>query len=521
MVSVELLLGHSPTRHGVAHLHRRRGRIAKNFPSRTSAEIRRIISGQETNNGEGIELEDLCVNCLESFTLDDFPSLPLVNTAGIDFGNPKTLELYKEAYVPSRPVSIKSFLAEPLPQAESTKKTLKEKTIRKAHQALALLKNPRADTRFPYLPKGLNSRHNSKKDPLRDKYRRFRHPKPRKPSNTVVERPTSRVPAPELRAVQSVKPAAPRHIPKVKPSKKLKSADNLDRFLNPLGGELEVFYQTPEEREQRVKLVNSENDWRNWSNHLLARKGRNHLADWKIGRAPPLSKRQLIESKLPLPPAIKINTTALIPGLPTGDHIHSVLTTKPRKQPKVVLNEGRKDNSKVAAKVLPERITFDLPVHSRPLSGKPPQLDSPYTAVRRGKSRKLQRIHDPVARKADTQDPVSKSLPVGYSKAPNQPHKSTASPTKDSDPQVETSQDTASENTQLPLQPVTEFAPLETTSAQPFSTPVSPDNSDIESDLAFLLDPPRTFDFATQSNIFVGFARLPESSFLMDDTRRG
>ena len=271
-------------------------------------------------NSEGrpeIELKNLEAPDLRSLSIHDFPSLPLVDTTNVEYGRPRNVELHEKAYVPTRLVELVDFLEEPRPQA-TKERTCKQKCNRRAHQALALLKNPKADVRYPYLPSGLNLRIEQKKVPIKRRIKDWLHPQVResKKSNFVAAWPFSPFAgAPELTKREGLVPAPPRYIPKVEKVRPAGAGCCFDEWNKPLGEVL--IFPSPEERAKKFLILNAENKWRKQSNLLLARRGREHLCDCDIGRAPPLSKHQILAAK-----ALALNTEQASVSVANGK-IHS------------------------------------------------------------------------------------------------------------------------------------------------------------------------------------------------------
>ncbi|TAQ89694.1 hypothetical protein B7494_g1949 [Chlorociboria aeruginascens] len=180
-------------------------------------------------------------------------------------------------------------------------RTIRQKLRRTKIQTKALLKNPKVDLQFAQLPRGVNNKIEEDKDPLKDKYRRWRNPPPKSQPPTpwnIYDEPEKRsyyVAAPNLRAKEGVEPAPPRLAPVIKPQAEFKSGPTYDEWCNPFGGEHAEFNLSPEERAQRIAEVDADVALRKESDAYLRRQGRSHLNDWKIGRPPPMSRRLLDE----------------------------------------------------------------------------------------------------------------------------------------------------------------------------------------------------------------------------------
>lgn len=225
-----------------------------------------------------------------SIKVPPIPSTP----KEVVYGVSTPVVINDKAYVPMRPISLKGFLAKSPPPEAREEISTKEKVLQKAQQAWRLLTNPRADPQFAHLPKGANTPI-SHKESIVARIRRFTNPKEPEPSPAPSKRSSERVPAPLLNGFENATPAPARYIPPVGTPKDTPQSPGFDQFGNPFGGEFGVLHQTPEERAKRIKEIEKEAEWRTLSNKSLSMQGRQHLNDPAIGRAPPLSRRQLIE----------------------------------------------------------------------------------------------------------------------------------------------------------------------------------------------------------------------------------
>ncbi|TGO41856.1 hypothetical protein BHYA_0015g00190 [Botrytis hyacinthi] len=174
--------------------------------------------------------------------------------------------------------------------------TREEKEARKKAVKAARKENKNADPNFAYLPKGLNNKIRNK-DPLKAKLRRLF--KPRKKN---IHKPIDRsqpVATPKLRhRSDQPTPAPERYIPPIAPARKLDGNIELGKTGASLGGEFQVLAQTQEERDKHVEQAQFQHELRKATEQRLRLEGREQVNDPKIGRAPPIARRGLIEPAL-------------------------------------------------------------------------------------------------------------------------------------------------------------------------------------------------------------------------------
>jgi hypothetical protein len=232
--------------------------------------------------------------------LQQLPPLPPA-TEGVAYGVSRTVQ-FDDGLHPGDLILINHFLDEPLPEYPPSQSSRKQKFCRKLYQAKAFLQNPRADPQFPYLPRGMNNRIRQNRDPIFHKVRRL-YRRLRKSflkiigqstQNTPAIRPQEPVPAPYLRRLPGGYPAPERYCPQVNPTKILDPGSAFDQCGNPFGGEFQVFHETAEERKVRADRCLTERYWRRASDQRLNLEGRQQLKEPLIGKAPPLSRRQLL-----------------------------------------------------------------------------------------------------------------------------------------------------------------------------------------------------------------------------------
>ncbi|KAF7871846.1 hypothetical protein EAF04_003953 [Stromatinia cepivora] len=171
--------------------------------------------------------------------------------------------------------------------------TKQEKEARKKAIRAARKENRNADPAFAYLPKGLNNKIRDR-DPLGAKLKRLF-----KPKKKVVHKPLDRsqpVATPRLGyRLDRPSPAPARHIPPIAPAKELSEKNELDKRGAILGGEFQALAETTEEREKHVKQAQFQHELRKATEKRLRLEGREQVNDPKIGRAPPITRRALLE----------------------------------------------------------------------------------------------------------------------------------------------------------------------------------------------------------------------------------
>ncbi|TGO24164.1 hypothetical protein BPAE_0110g00220 [Botrytis paeoniae] len=174
--------------------------------------------------------------------------------------------------------------------------TREEKAARKKAVKAARKENKNADPNFAYLPKGLNNKIRNK-DPLKAKIRRLFKPKKKN-----VHKPIDRsqpVATPKLRyRTDQPTPAPERYVPLIAPARKLDAKIELDKMGACLGGEFQVLAVTQEERDKHVEQAQFQHELRKATEQRLRLEGREQVNDPKIGRAPPIARRALIEPTL-------------------------------------------------------------------------------------------------------------------------------------------------------------------------------------------------------------------------------
>ncbi|ATZ51128.1 hypothetical protein BCIN_06g05600 [Botrytis cinerea B05.10] len=175
--------------------------------------------------------------------------------------------------------------------------TREEKDARKRAVKAARKENKNADPNFAYLPKGLNNKIRNK-DPLKAKLRRLF-----KPKKKTIQKPLDRsqpVATPKLRyRTDRPTPAPERYIPPIAPARKLDGNIELDKTGASLCGEFQTLAETQEERDKHVEQAQFQHELRKATEQKLRLEGREHVNDPKIGRAPPITCRALIEPTLP------------------------------------------------------------------------------------------------------------------------------------------------------------------------------------------------------------------------------
>ena len=227
--------------------------------------------------------------------LQKLPPLPPA-TEGVEYGVTRTVDLDGQ---PGDPILINHLLYEPPQEPTRYKPTILRRLCRKLYQARTLLRNPLADPRFPHLPLGMNNRIRQTRDPLCDKLHRldrwlyFTFIR-RKKKSLPAARSQGRVAAPNLLGRKAKYSVPARFCPKVRPTKKFDPSPAVDHWGCPYGGEFQVFHETEEERGDRVARCLAEGSWRRASDKIFNLEGsRQQLKNPRIGKAPPLSKRQL------------------------------------------------------------------------------------------------------------------------------------------------------------------------------------------------------------------------------------
>ncbi|TGO52267.1 hypothetical protein BCON_0144g00040 [Botryotinia convoluta] len=174
--------------------------------------------------------------------------------------------------------------------------TREEKAARKKAVKAARKENKNADPNFAYLPKGLNNKIRNK-DPLKAKLRRLFKPK-KKSIHKPIDR-SQPVATPKLRyRTDRPTPAPERYIPPIAPARKLDGKIELDKTGASLGGEFQVLAETQEERDKHVEQAQFQHELRKATEQRLRLEGREQVNDPKIGRAPPIARRALIEPTL-------------------------------------------------------------------------------------------------------------------------------------------------------------------------------------------------------------------------------
>ncbi|KAF7895706.1 uncharacterized protein EAF01_009668 [Botrytis porri] len=177
--------------------------------------------------------------------------------------------------------------------------TREEKAARKKAVKAARKENKNADPNFAYLPKGLNNKIRNK-DPLKAKIRRLFKPKKKN-----IQKPIDRsqpVATPKLRfRSEQPTPAPERYVPPIAPARKLDGKVELDKTGACLGGEFQVLAMTQEERDKHVEQAQLQHELRKATEQRLRMEGREQVNDPKIGRAPPVACRALIEPTLSRP----------------------------------------------------------------------------------------------------------------------------------------------------------------------------------------------------------------------------
>ncbi|KAF7917287.1 hypothetical protein EAE99_009298 [Botrytis elliptica] len=174
--------------------------------------------------------------------------------------------------------------------------TREEKAARKKAVKAARKENKNADPNFAYLPKGLNNKIRNK-DPLKAKIRRLFKPK-KKNVNKPIDR-SQPVATPKLRyRTDQPTPAPERYVPPIAPARKLDAKIELDKTGACLGGEFQVLTITQEERDKHVEQAQFQHELRKATEQRLRLEGRAQVNDPKIGRAPPIARRALIEPAL-------------------------------------------------------------------------------------------------------------------------------------------------------------------------------------------------------------------------------
>ncbi|TEY63692.1 hypothetical protein BOTCAL_0152g00090 [Botryotinia calthae] len=175
--------------------------------------------------------------------------------------------------------------------------TREEKEARKRAVKAARKENKNADPNFAYLPKGLNNKIRNK-DPLKAKLRRLF-----KPKKKAIQKPLDRsqpVATPKLRyRTDRPTPAPERYVPPIAPARKLDGKIELDKTGASLCGEFQTLAETQEERDKHVEQAQFQHELRKATEQKLRLEGREQVNDPKIGRAPPITRRALIEPTLP------------------------------------------------------------------------------------------------------------------------------------------------------------------------------------------------------------------------------
>jgi hypothetical protein len=160
-------------------------------------------------------------------------------------------------------------------------------------------KDLRADLDFSFLPSGVNNKI-IERDPLKDKLRRmFKHKPSKSPPMLDANQP---ILTPRLGSASDddERPTGARVglIPSIPPMNDSPRRKFLDDFCNPISGNLGVLTETMEEEVDRRNAVQNEADLCAASDRRLNLSGRQHVADPKIGRAPPLTRRALTAPRL-------------------------------------------------------------------------------------------------------------------------------------------------------------------------------------------------------------------------------
>ncbi|KAJ8059202.1 hypothetical protein OCU04_012173 [Sclerotinia nivalis] len=205
----------------------------------------------------------------------------------------KALSVHTTRSKTSRGASFESASISGTTIEGSSGPTKEEKEARKKAIRAARKENRNADPAFAYLPKGLNNKIRDK-DPLRAKLRRLF-----KPKKKVVHKPLDRsqpVATPRLGyRFDRPSPAPARYIPPIAPAKELSEKNKLDKRGAILGGEFQALAETTEEREKHVRQAQFQYELRKATEKRLRLEGREQLNDPKIGRAPPITRRALLE----------------------------------------------------------------------------------------------------------------------------------------------------------------------------------------------------------------------------------
>lgn len=218
---------------------------------------------------------------------------------GLEYGKTKTVKLPEERFMqPGEIVTLQQILLDPRPEPLKAP-TIKDKVAWKAKQVKARMDNPKADPKFAMLPKGLNNSLEWKakqEETFKDKVKIAFTPRSKKPVTPIVFQ-KSAPPVPKIPITSSVELPTPsdfgvptRHCPKIIPHKLIAADSDEDQ---PYGGEPVIFHGPETDREERIAKADETRARRHASDHHLELIGYRQINEPLIGRAPPISQRQI------------------------------------------------------------------------------------------------------------------------------------------------------------------------------------------------------------------------------------
>jgi len=191
--------------------------------------------------------------------------------SNVQCGVSKTVVLEDDRFLqPGEPVTLLQMLEEGPPE-EAKPPSIVKMNFRRA---LKFIVDPKADSKYWYLPKGLNRKIKQDKDPLKDKVRRLGKPSKLKKKHKVGVNP-ARDNVPLQNEEHAVKlprpqPAPTRFVPPIDPAVAFERGHANDEFGNPFGGEHSAFSETAEQRNERIAARLRETRRRELSDKILA-----------------------------------------------------------------------------------------------------------------------------------------------------------------------------------------------------------------------------------------------------------
>jgi hypothetical protein len=164
------------------------------------------------------------------------------------------------------------------------------------------------------------------RDPLRERLRRpfrklFRMLFRRRRDVQTTRPQLSAEGIPSILPVAGCTRVKPTLAPVIKHSAATRKVNLVDKVWNPWVGDFQLFFETKEEQEARAKLVSHRNGLRKLTDQILCKAGRPQVNDWKIGRAPPLSRRRIM----------KVYGSDVMRNAMSGKEMKSISKVKPRR----------------------------------------------------------------------------------------------------------------------------------------------------------------------------------------------